>query len=226
MTSLKEMPTPGDGRAYDWSRFPGHWGVPDAADWSQGPKSPMLQSHAGNPLDNECADGQDGCPLGSSSSSPFARMSAASGGGGQPDDCDTWFAGDVQAALCASSSLTAAIRRADLGRAGRVRLVPVVPGRAVSRRSVALASARTAPGLAQRIGQPMEPGTRLRLDGRMPSSGTLLVRVRDGSDFWSLRFALPAGSRDSTLIVSDGGRATLRLRTGRNVAPIEKVRLS
>ncbi len=226
MTSLKEMPAPGDGRPYDWSRFPGHWGVPDAPDWSEGPISPMLQPHATNPLHNSCARDQDLCALASAvGARPRSSASRQEQYLKQLGSCSTWFGADVQAALCAPSSLGTALRRAGLGRPGQVRLLPsrAVAGAARSVRAArARSTAQTAPGLAQRVGAPMRPGAQLVLQGRVPAEASLLVRVADGKRVWKLNFAVPAHARNATLAVGRQGGARLMLRSGRILRPMTR----
>lgn len=193
--ALKELPTAKDGRRYDWSRFPGRWGVPDSSDWGQGPKSPNNQSHASNPLANECAKDQEGCAL-----AAFARSRSSTA------ECSTWFGPGVKAAVCAPKRLAQAVRAAQLGAPGQVRILDrASSARAASGRT----TQNTAPGLAQTMGRPLAPGQGLTIRGAVPKHAVALIRVRDGGHVWNLRYRVPVATRRMSFTAARRGAGRL-----------------
>lgn len=155
------------------------------------------------------ADGQEPCvEERESPTGPPPEAGAPCGAQEDPEEaeipkaCLPWTGPLVQIAVCEADELERSLDRGELGRQGDVELD------AGDRREVAA----SAPGIAQLLGEPLEPGDRVAIVGEVPADAHVVVRVEEGTGVVEARFEGSDLPEAGTVVVEDhGGDAEVRI---------------
>lgn len=124
--------------------------------------------------------------------------------------CDNWMSGMIAAAACDQKTLRASIAHHGMGHRGSLRV------------SVSGRRSGDARGIAQAVGEPVRPGTYVRITGHGSPTTLLSINAAVGKHRYSIQFcladlAMVTREVDATLILRGPANGPVFLSNGRHL---------